>query len=291
MARSDYPLIPLPDVGEGGPIPTFPAEDDLPAVPLPGPGEGGPLPTFPGGGEPVIPLPDPGEGGPLPSFPGGWLPGLIRPPAAHVRFLNGAYGYPAFRVLIEGRPVTRSLSYAALSGFERTAPGYRQITVSGPDGYVYIRRRLPFRPGSFSTVAVVNRPGGLELVQLGDLCCRPGGGWSELRLCNLAAGSRPMDMLLGDGRTVYADVQFKETTAFRRIRPGTYQFLFADTRQEAMPDYEDVETLDGAFVGLEPAPETAASLYLKVAPNRGYTVFLLTGGGPGQVLALSAEER
>ncbi len=63
------PVIPLPNVGEGGPV--YPGNNSgvEPVIPLPNPGEGGPV--YPGnnsGVEPVIPLPNPGEGGPV--YPG-----------------------------------------------------------------------------------------------------------------------------------------------------------------------------------------------------------------------------
>ena len=78
MVNADEPTIPLPGVGEGGPV--YPGNmnggvtdpGQTPVIPLPGPGEGGPV--YPGdtdGGsaaEPVIPLPGPGEGGPV--YPG-----------------------------------------------------------------------------------------------------------------------------------------------------------------------------------------------------------------------------
>ena len=290
MAKSDYPLIPLPDPGEGGELPTFP-EDSVPVPPLPDVGEGGPLPDVPEApqGEPVIPLPNPGEGGAIPTFPG-WLPGIIRPAAAEVRFLNAAWGYPGLRIAVERTPRTGLLNYGTLSPYKRVRSGYRLISVTGPDGYVYIRKSLPFRPEGRYTAAVVNRPGGLDLVLISDRSCRPNGAFSNLRMSNLAWGSGSVDMLLADGRTVYADVSFKETTAFKRIRPGTYEFLFADTDQQAMPEGMDVETLDGGFLGLQPLPNTGASVYLKVRGNASYTVFLLRGGSGGQYFAITAED-
>lgn len=237
---------------------------------------------------PVIPLPNPGEGGPITDAPGNWLPGFLRPAGASVRFLNAAYGYPAFRIMVERKIRTRHLSYSALSDYSRVASGYRTITVVGPDGYVYLQKSLPFRGNSVSTVAVINRPGGLDLIQISDLCCHPGGGWSNIRLCNLAHQSGPVDMLLADGRVLYTDVQFKETTSFKRIRPGAYEFWFTDTDQQPMPRYEDVETLDSEYIGIDFRSD-AAGLYLNVKPNTNYTVFLLTGCSFDQVMAIAAE--
>ncbi len=78
MVNADEPMIPLPNVGEGGPV--YPGNTNgraydpgqEPVIPLPNPGEGGPVYPGPDGGgstvEPVIPLPNPGEGGPV--YPG-----------------------------------------------------------------------------------------------------------------------------------------------------------------------------------------------------------------------------
>ena len=75
------PVVPLPNVGEGGPVYSGGAE---PVVPLPNPGEGGPV--YPGnmdtdvtdpGQVPVTPLPNPGEGGPV--YPGNGGSGIVEP--------------------------------------------------------------------------------------------------------------------------------------------------------------------------------------------------------------------
>ena len=85
-------------------------------------------------------------------------------------------------------------------------------------------------------------------------------------------------MLLPDGRTVFTDVRFKEVTAFKRISSGSYEFLFAETNQLPAPAYSDIETLDSAFIGANPLPDTAASAYLNVSRGRAYTVYLLQNG-------------
>ena len=66
---ADTPVIPLPNPGEGGPVPDGEDESNFPVAPLPNPGEGGPIPDFDESQTPVIPLPNPGEGGPIPTFP------------------------------------------------------------------------------------------------------------------------------------------------------------------------------------------------------------------------------
>lgn len=43
---ADTPVIPLPNPGEGGPVPDGEDESNFPVAPLPNPGEGGPVPDF-----------------------------------------------------------------------------------------------------------------------------------------------------------------------------------------------------------------------------------------------------
>ena len=261
------PVIPLPNPGEGGPVGNG---GGIPVIPLPNPGEGGPVGN--GGGIPVIPLPNPGEGGPV--FGGG----IVIVNRSPVRFLNAAFGYPPFRVLIRNTRVVNWLNYASISGYSRIPAGYQTVTVTGPDGYIYIQKTMLFQSGTPTTVAIINTPSGLDLLQITDNCCSNNTGVSNFRVSNLALNSNPLDVLLGDGRVVYADVRYKETTAFKRIAPGAYQFFFAETSLTPMPTWMDIETLDSAWIGMYPVSTTVASLYLDVAINTTYTVFLLSSG-------------
>lgn len=302
MVNADEPMIPLPNVGEGGPV--YPGNMNggsgaEPVIPLPNPGEGGPV--YPGdmnGGtaaEPVIPLPSPGEGGPV--YPGnnngGWvcpggncggiivLPGVIGgvwPGASKVRFLNAGYGYPAFRIFIGNRRFVNLLNYASATTYGQVNAGFQTVTVTGTDGYVYIQKTMPFQSGGITTIAIINTAGGLDLMQITDSCCPPGNGYSSFRIGNLAINSGPLDVIMSDGRVVWSDLRFKEVAAFKRIMPGTYQFFYADTNLSAMPANLDIETLDSAWLGVYPPHETFGSLYLDVTSSAIYSVYLLQSG-------------
>ena len=314
MVNADEPMIPLPNVGEGEPA--YPGNmsgggatdpGQVPVIPLPNPGEGGPAYPGPDGGsvvEPIIPLPNPGEGGPaypgnniIPGTggsaqvpvvcPGGncggvvVLPGVIGglwPSASKVRFLNAGYGYPAFRISVGNRRFVNLLNYASATTYGRVASGYQTVTVSGTDGYIYIQKTMPFQANAVTTIAIVNTAGGLDLMQITDTCCPPTNGYSSFRIGNLAYNSGPMDVLMSDGRVVWADLRFKEVPSFKRIMPGVYQFFYADTNLTPMPAGLDIETLDSAWLGVYPPHETFGSLYLDVASNAIYSVYLLQSG-------------
>lgn len=301
MEDRNLPTTLLPNPGEGGPVASG-DEAGIPVVPLPNPGEGGPVESGSEAGVPVIPLPNPGEGGavypgtggsvavmPLPGS-GGLIP--VTPQRATVRFLNAAYGYPPFRIFVGGTRVVNLLSSGSISAYSRYPVGYQTVTVAGQNGYIYLQKSLPFEAGSISTIAVVNRAGGLDLTRITDACCAPSGSYANFRVSNLAYNSDPMDVLLADGRVVYADVRFKETTDYKRIVPGAYQFLFAPTNLLPMPAYADIETLDSAFIGMMPYAETAASIYLNIRAGGNYTVFLMNNGpATNAISAFAIEDR
>ena len=89
---------------------------------------------------------------------------------AAVRFLNATHGYPAFRIFVDGTRVVNLLNSGTASGYVRIPAGNRTITVAGQDGYIYIEDVLPFASGSTSTVAIINRAGGLSLTKIADAC-------------------------------------------------------------------------------------------------------------------------
>ena len=152
------PITPLPNPGEGGAV--FPGEDNngaVPVIPLPNPGEGGAVNPGPSGGGIVIqPLPD--------------ITITVPTRYAAVRFLNATYGYPSFRIFVDGTRVVNLLSAGTASGYVRIPAGSRVITVAGQDGYIYLEQPLSFASASTSTVAIINRAGGLALTQIADAC-------------------------------------------------------------------------------------------------------------------------
>ena len=282
------PVIPLPDEGAGLPIDNQgnAVTGGTPVVPLPDEGAGLPIDDAGNavtGGTPVVPLPDEGAGLPI-DDQGNAILGPVYPSwpgAARARFLHAAYGYPSLRVRVGRVQMASWLNYGAISTYGRVPAGYQTVTVSGMDGYIYLQKTIPFQYGTASTVAIINRAGGMDLLQIPDACCSPNRGYGNFRVSNLVYNSAPLDVLLVDGRVIYADVVFKETTSFKRIRPGEYQFFFAQTDLASMPSWMDIETLDSAFLGETPQAETVASVYLNVQRGTTYTVFLLRSGAEG----------
>lgn len=133
-------------------------------------------------------------------------------------------------------------------------------------------------PGAPPPLQLFTAPGGLDLLQISDRCCPPTGYYSNFRVQQPRLQQRPHRCAAGGRPSGYADVRFKETTSYKRIRPGTYEFLFAETNLTPSPAYADIETLDSAFLGAYPIPNMVASAYIVVSSRANYTVFLLNSG-------------
>ena len=214
----------------------------------------------------------------------GIISGILRPGSAKTRFLNAAYNYQPFRISVDNTRVANLLNYASATAYGQVAAGYRTVTVSGTDGYIYIQKSMPFQNGSTTTIAIINTSSGMDLLQISDTCCPSSNGYANFRVGNLAYNSGPMDVLLSDGRVVFADVRYKEVTSFKRVRPGSYQFFYADTNLLPMPVSQDIETMDSSWLGVYPTQNTFGSLYLNAIAGNIYTVYLLQSGfGRNQV--------
>ena len=112
---ADTPVVPLPNPGEGGPVPDGEAEGNFPVVPLPNPGEGGPLPTFPN-------RPNNGIWGSIITvFPRPIIPCYFCSTTQYgvVRFLNAAAGYNPFIIYINNQMVVNGLDNAEVSQYGR----------------------------------------------------------------------------------------------------------------------------------------------------------------------------
>ena len=152
MENRNTPTIPLPNEGEGGPV--FPGNGNtsgsVPIAPLPNPGEGGPV--NPGSGTIIIqPLPD-------------FTP--IPQQMAYLRFLNAACGYPALSLYVGSAPAAGPLEAGSASSFVRFPAGRYTITVTDSSGYIYLQTRLRFDAGERTTLCVLLRQGGLELLRI-----------------------------------------------------------------------------------------------------------------------------
>ncbi len=242
-------------------LPSFPDSEDMGAnIPQT-------LPAFPDmeGGEPVYPNEDTPQT--LPSFPhleGGTpvypqpIPPVYQPDASpqrrccRIRFFHAAPQTGPVHISVGTQRVASNLSFGNFSPYYCFGEGFRRISIVNARNkrIMLLQKTLPFHAGETITYAVVNNAttGALELVPIYDTSCSGQmGGFGCLKMVNLLLGDTALDLLMGDGRTLFSDVRYKESTIARRLRPGRYYFYVVNTPNLIQPRIEDVEMDDGEY--------------------------------------------
>lgn len=204
------------------------------------------LPSYPdvdGSAPPVYPQPIP----PIVTQPGQPVMRCCR-----VRFFHAAVQAGSLNVNIGSQRVASNLAFGNFSTYYCFAEGFRTVSLinAGSGRTLLLRKTVPMSYGEQLTFVIVNNAstGALELVRVNDTACSGQmGGFGCLRMANFLLGDTALDLLTADGRVLFSDVRYKETTLSRRLRPGSYSFLVANTPVRIEPRIQDVEMDQGEW--------------------------------------------
>ena len=204
------------------------------------------LPSYPdvdGSAPPVYPQP---------------IPPLVTQPSqpvmrcCRVRFFHAAVQAGSLNVNVGSQRVASNLAFGNFSTYYCFAEGFRTVSLinAGSGRTLLLRKTVPMSYGEQLTFVIVNNAstGALELVRVNDTACSGQmGGFGCLRMANFLLGDTALDLLTADGRVLFSDVRYKETTLSRRLRPGSYSFLVANTPVRIEPRIQDVEMDQGEW--------------------------------------------
>ena len=204
------------------------------------------LPSYPdvdGSAPPVYPQPIP----PIVTQPGQPVMRCCR-----VRFFHAAVQAGSLNVNVGSQRVASNLAFGNFSTYYCFAEGFRTVSLinAGSGRTLLLRKTVPMSYGEQLTFVIVNNAstGALELVRVNDTACSGQmGGFGCLRMANFLLGDTALDLLTADGRVLFSDVRYKETTLSRRLRPGSYSFLVANTPVRSEPRIQDVEMDQGEW--------------------------------------------
>ena len=204
------------------------------------------LPSYPdvdGSAPPVYPQPIP----PIVTQPGQPVMRCCR-----VRFFHAAVQAGSLNVNVGSQRVASNLAVGNFSTYYCFAGGFRTVRLlnAGSGRTLLLRKTVPMSYGEQLTFVIVNNAstGALELVRINDTACSGQmGGFGCLRMANFLLGDTALDLLTADGRVLFSDVRYKETTLSRRLRPGSYSFLVANTPVRIEPRIQDVEMDQGEW--------------------------------------------
>ena len=204
------------------------------------------LPSYPdvdGSAPPVYPQPIP----PIVTQPGQPVMRCCR-----VRFFHAAVQAGSLNVNVGSPRGASNLAFGNFSTYYCFAEGFRTVSLinAGSGRTLLLRKTVPMSYGEQLTFVIVNNAstGALELVRVNDTACSGQmGGFGCLRMANFLLGDTALDLLTADGRVLFSDVRYKETTLSRRLRPGSYSFLVANTPVRIEPRIQDVEMDQGEW--------------------------------------------
>ena len=204
------------------------------------------LPSYPdvdGSAPPVYPQPIP----PIVTQPGQPVMRCCR-----VRFFHAAVQAGSLNVNVGSQRVASNLAFGNFSTYYCFAEGFRTVSLinAGSGRTLLLRKTVPMSYGEQLTFVIVNNAstGALELVRVNDTACSGQmGGFGCLRMANFLLGDTALDLLTADGRVLFSDVRYKETTLSRRLRPGSYSFMVANTPVRIEPRIQDVEMDQGEW--------------------------------------------
>ncbi len=204
------------------------------------------LPSYPdvdGSAPPVYPQPIP----PIVTQPGQPVMRCCR-----VRFFHAAVQAGSLNVNVGSQRVASNLAFGNFSTYYCFAEGFRTVSLinAGSGRTLLLRKTVPMSYGEQLTFVIVNNAstGALELVRVNDTACSGQmGSFGCLRMANFLLGDTALDLLTADGRVLFSDVRYKETTLSRRLRPGSYSFLVANTPVRIEPRIQDVEMDQGEW--------------------------------------------
>ena len=254
------------------------------------------LPSYPdvdGSAPPVYPQPIP----PIVTQPGQPVMRCCR-----VRFFHAAVQAGSLNVNVGSQRVASNLAFGNFSTYYCFAEGFRTVSLinAGSGRTLLLRKTVPMSYGEQLTFVIVNNAstGALELVRVNDTACSGQmGGFGCLRMANFLLGDTALDLLTADGRVLFSDVRYKETTLSRRLRPGSYSFLVANTPVRIEPRIQDVEMDQGEWrISQRYLPgygEIDLLLSFGMQARRGVlsTVYIIGQANTGEVQVVVSENR
>ena len=276
---------------------------DIPQILPSFPSLDGGIPADPGNDSPEADFPQtlpsfPSLDGGIPAYPGNRpfpLPPIypiINPGTqpnqrcCRMRFFHAAPQAGPVNINVGSQKVASNLAFGNFSSYNCYVEGFRPISIfNARNGRtMLLRKTVPFNSGDVITFAIVNNPvdSSLELVQVNDnFCVGQLGNFACLRMVNLLLGSSALDLLLKDGRVLFSDVRYKESTLSRRLRSGSYAFYVANTPARIEPKFTDVE-LDDSTVNISERYlpgygelDPVMSFALRVKSGLAYTAYMI----------------
>lgn len=288
QTTNDYGLTtPLPDFGEGGA--TSPGiSTTIPTTPLPDFGEGGAVDP---GYDLTTPLPDFGEGGavsPLPTLPTlPTFPSIPSPQYGQVRFLNASTNNFTVNMYIGNTAYAINSRFATITNYEAVSDGFHTVTVRQASGIrnILLQQTFPFVAGQKVTMVLTDSAaGGLSMVKVVDTSCTNMPSTTGCyRFANMSYSGNRVNVVLGNGNTIFRNIGFQEVSSYKQAAAGYYQ-MYATT-SNTFTYVQELPVLILGAIGVTTAVQNPQVSYdVLISPRENSTTYLIGNSWSGNLL-------
>lgn len=149
---------------------------------------------------------------------------MPNPTPSYYRLLHASPDAPQVDVYINGKLVAKNLKYLHFTSYIKAPGGVYEVKVypAGKKDTPVIDTKLQLVPGSIYTVAAAGNLRDVSLLPILEPLPGPTPGYAMIRFSHLSPDTPPVDITLPDGKKLFQDVEFKETTGYIPVPPGNY---------------------------------------------------------------------
>lgn len=148
---------------------------------------------------------------------------------SQLRILNAAAGAPNIDIYANGKMIVDNLSFSDITNYITVEPDNYKIEVyeSGKKDTPISSEDIVLLPQTYSTSSMVLDESSLVTFTLIDGKVTKNTKAANLRFINLSTDSNLISLKLPNGKTLFNDVEYLETTNYYELSAGNYDFILS----------------------------------------------------------------
>lgn len=148
---------------------------------------------------------------------------------SQLRILNAAAGAPNIDIYANGKMIVDNLSFSDITNYITVEPDNYKIEVyeSGKKDTPISSEDIVLLPQTYSTSSMVLDESSLVTFTLIDGKVTKNTTASNLRFINLSTDSNLISLKLPNGKTLFNDVEYLETTNYYELNADNYDFILS----------------------------------------------------------------
>lgn len=148
---------------------------------------------------------------------------------SQLRILHAAAGAPNIDIYANGKMIVNNLSFSDITNYITVEPDNYKIEVyeSGKKDTPISSEDIVLLPQTYTTSSMVLDEGSLVTFTLIDGKVTKNTKAANLRFINLSTDSNLISLKLPNGKTLFNDVEYLETTNYYELSAGNYDFILS----------------------------------------------------------------